>query len=133
MTLTDELRIGDEMILLTATEKAVSSNELISDMHTMFDCTLTYKGTSQTFPYQCSLCKSEPTVKDVLTSLFADMNYYEQSPDEFMFLVDFCYNENRQNMLQGREAYKTCKETYSKLHKLFLLQGIHRGLYHVFF
>lgn len=77
---------------------------------------LSYNGNSAWFVFHDNF-ENKSTLKDWLYCLIMDMDAFEYSKDAWDFARNFGYAD--EDYTKACKAYKACKKTSEKLHKLF--------------
>ena len=91
-----------------------TQNNLFTPAHKKYRITLSYKGRTIHFVYQCNPQYSKPTLEDCFECLVSDANAYNDFDSVDEFAREFGYDD----MKQAKKIYRACQIQAEKLQYL---------------
>lgn len=113
--------LDNVIIQWTITLLLDNQEDLFTEYHTRFDCTINRNGKEYKFPYHCNLAYTQPTKESLLACLINDAEAYEtnKTEDEAESVQYFADCFGYEKIGECLKAWKACKETSEAMKALF--------------
>lgn len=108
-------------------KESSNQNNLITEYHTRFNCTLNYNNVTYNFDFQCNTKNTKPTKEVVLGCVLLDSRSYEDckiNDDDIDNIEEFRFTFGYENVKELLEAYNGCRKAYNNIKKMFTNEEI---------